>query len=248
MSNNSYPFDAPFVEVQINARPGGESPVIVSHKLRKPTLNELLDREKAISLEIVDNGNREEQIVTDDEIATCDLWNKIVLEVKGYKGISDYRGLTDSEKQSMRSGHKKTAVLAMYAGSAQVVGDEDEVTLGANFWTIRQMVGPDQEKPLYTVDHVLREPTESERAKFKRTASKISFVRGAKRPRTKIGADLKAYVEMYDALVTEIEGGSVDDKSFHTSDRGRFLAAIDPTWKRLVVQTLMNALEASLLD
>ncbi|NBW18706.1 MAG: hypothetical protein EBR82_63110, partial [Caulobacteraceae bacterium] len=132
---------------------------------------------------------------------------KIILKVKGYKGIPDFRALTDGEKATMRAGHKKT-----------------------------------------TVDHILREPTESERAKFKRNASKVSFIRGAKRPRTKIGADLRAYVEMYDQLVTDVEGGTVRDKGFADSERGVFLAAIDPTWKRLIVQTLMAALEASLLD
>lgn len=248
MITNPYPFDADSVEVQLNARPGGESPVIVSHKLRKPTLAELLDREKAINLEIVEENPREERIVTDDEVATCALWDKIILEVKGYKGIPQFRALTEAEKVTMRAGHKKTAILAMYAGSAQVVGDEDEVSLGANSWTIRQLVGPDADKPLYTVDHILREPTESERAKFKRNASKVSFIRGAKRPRTKIGADLRAYVEIYDQLVTDVEGGTVRDKSFAESERGVFLAAIDPTWKRLIVQTLMAALEASLLD
>ena len=248
MNDNAYPFDAPSVDVQINARPGGENPVIVTHRLRKPTLVELLDREKAINLEIVEENNREERIVTDDEQATCSLWDKIVLEVKGYKGIPDFRSLTEGEKSTMRAGHKKTAVLAMYAGSAQIVGDEDEVSLGANSWTIRQLVGPDQDKPLYTIDHILREPAESERAKFKRTASKVSFIRGAKRPRTKIGADLKAYVEMYDLLVTDIEGGTVKDKPFSQMERGAFIAAIDSTWKRIIIQTLMNALEASLLD
>lgn len=248
MSINAYPFDAPSVDVQINARPGSDNPVIITHRLRKPTLSELLDREKAINLEIVEESNREERIVTDDELATCQLWDKLILEVKGYKGIPDFRALTDSEKQTMRAGHKTTAIRAMYAGSATVVGDEDEVSLGANSWTIRQLVGPDQDNPIYSIDHILREPTENERAKFKRTASKISFVRGAKRPRTKIGADLKVYVDMYDLLVTDVQGGTVKDKTFDQIERGAFIAAIDPTWKRVIVQTLMNALEASLLD
>ena len=67
MNDNAYPFDAESVEVHINARPGGDTPFIVSHRLRKPTLIELLDREKAINLEIVEESPREERIVTDDE-------------------------------------------------------------------------------------------------------------------------------------------------------------------------------------
>jgi hypothetical protein len=248
LNNNVYPFDAKSVEVHINARPGAENPAIVSHKLRKPTLQELLDREKAINLTIVETSNREEEIQTDDDAATCALWDKIILEVKGYKGVPEFRALYESEKQTMRVGHKRTAILAMYAGSAQIVADEDEVSLGGNSWTVRQSIGPDPESPIYSVDHILREPTESERSKFKRSASKVSFIRGGKRPRTKIGADLRAYVEMYDALITDLIGGTVNDQPFGSSDRQEFLAAIDPTWKRLIVQTLMNAIEASLLD
>lgn len=249
MNNNLYDFDAPFIEVQINARPGASSPVIVSHKLRKPTLQELLDREKAISLEIVETSNREEQIVTDDDSANCQLWDRLIVEIKGYAGIPDWQPISDQQKMGMRPGHKRTSIVAMYAGSAQIIGgDEDEISLSMDTWTIRQMVGPDADNPLYTIDHVLREPTESERAKFKRNASKVSFVRGAKRARTKIGADLRAYVEIYDALVTSIDGGMVAGKTFKDSERGPFLAAIDPTWKRVIVQTLMNAIEAALLD
>lgn len=249
MSENAYPFDAASIDVQFNARPGSPVPAIISHRLRKPTLQELIDREKAINLEIVETSNREEQIVTDDDAANCQLWDRLIVEVKGYAGVTDWQSLTDSQKAQMRPGHKRTAIVAMYAGSAQVVGGEDdEISLAMDSWTIRQLVGPDAENPIYTIDHVLREPTESERAKFKRNASKVSFVRGAKRPRTKIGADLRAYVEIYDALVTSIDGGTVAGKTLAESDRTAFLAAIDPTWKRVIVQTLMNAIEAALLD
>jgi len=249
MSENTYPFDAPSIDVQFNARPGASTPVIISHRLRKPTLQELSDREKAINLEIVETSNREEQVVTDDEAANCQLWDRLIVSVKGYLGLADWRELTPDEKATMRPGHKRTAIVAMYAGSAQVLGGDDvEISLAMDTWTIRQLVGTDAENPLYTIDHVLREPSEAERAKFKRTASKVSFIRGAKRPRTRIGADLKAYVDLYDALITDIQGGSVADKAFASSDRVQFLAAIDPTWKRLIVQTLMNAIDAALLD
>lgn len=249
MSENAYPFDAPSIDIQFNARPGSNAPVIISHRLRKPTLQELVDREKAINLEIVETSNREEQIVTDDDAANCQLWDRLIVEIKGYAGMPDWQPVSDQQKAAMRPGHKRTAIVAMYAGSAQIVGsDEDEISLSMDTWTIQQLVGPDADNPLYTIDHVLREPTESERAKFKRNASKVSFVRGAKRPRTKIGADLRAYVEIYDALVTSIDGGTVGGKAFKDADRGPFLAAIDPTWKRVIVQTLMNAIEAALLD
>lgn len=243
-----YPFDEGIIEVWFNAKPGADTPVKVGHRLNKPTLQELLDREKAVNLEIIETGNREEQIVTDDEAATCRLWDKLIDQVKGYKGAADWRPLADEEKSQMRTSHKVMAIRAMYAGSCSVVGDENEVSLGADTWTIRQAVGPDEDAPLFEVLHILREPTESERAKFRKSSSKVSFIRGSKRPRTKIAQDLRAFVEMYDALVQNVVGGTVGGQTFQNCERPQFLAAIDPTWKRLIVQTLMNGLEAALLD
>lgn len=243
-----YPFDLEFCEVQFNARPGADTPTVVAHRLRKPTIAELVEREKAINLEIVETTAREEQIVTDDEAATCKLWNKLILEVRGYRGAQDWRPLADEEKAAMRPGHKTMAVRAMYAGSCAVEDEGVEIGIGADTWTVKQSIGISEEQPDYTVLHVLREPTESERNQFRRSASKVSFIRGSKRARTRINQDLTAFVKMYDALVVNVIGGTVGGKPFSECDRTQFLTAIDPTWKRLIVQTLMNAVEAALLD
>src|SRR5262252_9925236 len=123
-----YPFDADFTEVLFNARPNAENPNLVYHRLRKPTLEELNERESQIKYELVEINSREDEIQTDDEIANARLWDKICVAVKGYKGIDEWRELSPEEKAAMRPGHKTMAIRAMYAGSCEIEGDEDGVS------------------------------------------------------------------------------------------------------------------------
>jgi hypothetical protein len=245
MSDKLYPFDADFIEVAFNARPNSESPLIVYHKLRKPTLQELIEREGLISYEIVELNSREEELKADEDTANARLWDKIILQVKGYRGAEDWRDLSEEEKAAMRPGHKSTAIRAMYAANCEIEGDEDGVSISADTWTVRQEIGVGNE-PDYVVRHTLREPTEAERAKYKRSASSTSYIKGAKKARVMVRTNLRAYIELYDALIQVIEGGTFG------GDVGAYLElfkpAIDPIWKRLVIHTLMSTLEAQLSD
>src|SRR5262245_333988 len=104
-----YAFDAEHYEVSFNARPNAENPAVVRHRLRKPTLAELIEREGLINYELVELNQREDEIRADDETANARLWDKIALAVKGYRGAGDWRELTPEEKAAMRPGHKVTA-------------------------------------------------------------------------------------------------------------------------------------------
>jgi hypothetical protein len=244
--NKLYPFDVDSFAVEFNARPDAESPAIVSHRLRRPTFEELCDREGRIRYEMVSVTTSKDEIESDDTAANVWLWNKIITEVKGYDGADDWRELTEDEKARMSPAHKRTAVLGMYAGSCELEGDPHYVPIGPATWTVRQKFGTNEDKPDYVVSHALRAPTEAERLKFK--PSTTSYVRGAKKMRVQITTRLRPYVELYDALVERVEGGTVNDEPFSAVNRAQFVAAIDPMWKRQVIQCLMSALEAQLLD
>src|SRR5262245_7840139 len=207
---SEYAFDADFISVPINARPSAENPVIVYHKLRKPTLGELIERENQIKYELVEISSREDEIQTEDESANARLWDKIAVAVKGYRGAEDWRDLTDEDKAGMRSGHKSAAIRALYAGTCEVEGDEDGISIGADTWTVKQSIthGGRKDPPEFVVRHILREPTEAERVKFKRSASSTSYVKGAKTPQVRIKTNLRAFVELYDALIQRIEGAT----------------------------------------
>lgn len=246
---NLYPFDPEFIEVSFNAMPGADEPVIVSHRLRKPTTAQLLEREKSVQVTIRELTAREEHIEVTEEDANVALWNEIAVAVKGYRGKAEWTDLTALDRQLMRAAHKQAAVRAMYSGTVAVIGSDNEVSIGGDEWTVRQSIGPDPDNPRFVVDHVLREPTESERAAFRKRASKVSFVRGSRRPQTKITVDLGAFIQLYDSLIIDVRGATVGGEPyFPEGAKSAFLAAIDPTWKRQVVQKLMDAIEAALLD
>src|SRR5262245_10582027 len=101
-----YPFDLEFISVSFNARPTTEKPKIVQHKLRKPTLQQLKDRENQIKNELVNVSSREDEDITDDTMADANLWRKLIAEVKGYRGAAEWRELSDAEKDEMKPGHK----------------------------------------------------------------------------------------------------------------------------------------------
>src|SRR5262245_51205289 len=140
-TNNLYPFDADSFEVAFNARPNAENPAIVYHRLRKPTLAELIEREQQINYELVEVSQREEEIRIDEEVASARLWDKIAMAVRGYRSAGDWRELSPEEKAAMKAGHKVTAIRALYAGSVQIEGDDDGVSIGADVWTVRQEIG-----------------------------------------------------------------------------------------------------------
>lgn len=243
-----FAFDENEHEVSFNARPNAENPTIVYHRLRKPTLAELIEREQQINYELVEVNSREEEIRADEDVANARLWDKIILAVKGYRGIDDWYEPTAEEKAAMRPGHKIMSIRALYAGDYKIEGDEDGVSIGADLWTVRQEIGPNADAPDYVVRHQLREPTEAERIKFKRNSSATSYVKGAKKTQVRVRANLKAYVELYDALIEFVSNATVGGKEFGGNNANAFLAAIDPMWKRQVIQCLMNNLEAQLSD
>lgn len=243
---NLYEFAPDSIEVAFNARPGAENPSIVYHNLRKPTLGELIEREQQSKYEIVELTNREDAIEAEDDMANSRLWDKIAVSVKGYKGLDTWVILTDEQRSKMRIGHKATAIRAMYAGSCEIEGDEDGVSIGPDVWTVKHSIGPKKSAPDFIIRHYLREPTEAERAKFNRSSSSTSYVKGAKKQQIRIKTNLRAYVELYDALIEVVEGGTVNGNADATI--AEFRAAIDPVWKRLIVQCLMANLEAQLSD
>lgn len=246
---NLYAFDAENIEVPFNARPDLDEPVWIYHRLRKPTLAELVERESQINYQLVEVSNRESEIHNEQEIANARLWDKIILAIKGYKPNPDWRDITPTEKAEMRPGHKSAAINSLLHNECKLEGDDDTISVGPTIWTVRQEIGPNGTEK-FIIRHTLREPTEAERAKFKRSASVTSYMTGAKKSQVRVRTNLKSYVELYDALVEDISGGTVADHLVfrEATNRAQFLAAIDPMWKRQIIQCLMSALEAQLSD
>lgn len=242
----SYPFDAKNRAVQFNGKPNAETPVIITHTLRKPTLPELLEHEQQTVRQVQEVAKNEDRIVIDAEKANGNLWDKLVVTIQGYRGFEEAREPSVEEKKQLRASHKSTAFTAMYDASVELEDTQDGLGLSGDKWRIKHGIGPN-ETPDFIVYHILREPTEDERNKFRRATNQQSLIRG-KKTTIKLSATLKAHVELYDELLDGIEGGTVNGQEYAPERRAEFLREIDPLWKRQVVGCLMESLEAALLD
>jgi hypothetical protein len=244
-----YTFDSTEFEIAINLRPLADRDYIVYHRLRRPTLEELLERERLIVSEVIEISAREDRIVVDDEAANWRLWEKIVLSVKGYdfadgQARDTWRELTEEQKRVMLWSHKSTAVRGMYAGDCRV--DEADA-YRFDVVRLRQDIGYKAE-PEFSVYYDMRVPTESERQRFKSQSVSTQYVRGARKSRARLVSNLKSFQSFFDSLAMNIEGATVGGEGFESANRARFLSAIDPIWKRQVVNTLIAGLETQLSD
>lgn len=252
-----YPLDQKEIEVAIVA--GKRT---LGHKLTRPTLAQLVEREGQIHYESESISDSEERINSDDEPANARLWDACVVSVRGYRlGRADthpvemWREMTPELKAAIPSAHKAAAIRGLYQSACEIErDDEDEgFTLGADAWTIKQVFG-DPDAPQFVIRHVMRTPAESERREFKRRAAQISFSKGQKRQKTRVTTNLKAHVELYDALLTELQGVNFDGQTWETftakikDQMGAMVSAVDPIWKRQVIDCLMRSFEASAQD
>lgn len=251
-----YPLDKTEFEVEITA---GKH--VVSHRLTKPTLEQLMDRESRSHYETEAVSNDEERVNADDEQANARLWDAIAKEVRGYRlnkadsaPLSNWRPITDELRAAIPASHKAAAVRGLYQFVCEVDKDDDEgFTLAAENWTIKQSFG-DADFPDYVVRHILRTPTETERREFKRKSSDVRFSKGARKLKTKVITHLKAHVEFYDLLLTRLDGVSMDGATWETftaktkADMGLMVRTVDSIWKRSVIDCLMKEFEAGLSD
>lgn len=219
----------------------------VSHRLRKPTLEELNERESLIKYETVKINSRETEVRTDQSAGDARLWERVIEAVRGYDSGEEWRELDDQAKSRFNPSHKSDAITLLYAMRSEIHGDDDFVPIGPSDWTIKQEIGPNRE-PDFVVYHVLREPTEEERQRYSRGKSSTAYVAGTRREEARMRTYLKPSIELYDALVQEIRGGVVGGEAFSASNRKAFLAMIDPLMKRDAIQTLLGALEAQMSD
>jgi hypothetical protein len=256
-----YPLDQAEFEVAVVTPQG-----TLYHKLRKPTLGELIEREERSSYETESVNDSEERVSADDEAANVRLWNQIVVDVKGYRmrgekasASIEWRGeslhdLSNDLKAAIPAAHKSVAVRGLYQFTCEVEKDEGEgFLLGAETWTVKQVFG-NLDFPDYIIRHILRTPTEQERREFKRKSSDVRFSKGSRKMKTKVVTHLKAHVELYDALLTQFDGLTLDGQTWETftakdfAQTGAMVRAIDPIWKRNVIDALMKTFEASVSD
>lgn len=246
-SNGFFAFDESETVVSFPATTKSGKTRTVSHRLRKPTAEELNKRESLVKYETVKAGARETEVRSDSRSADVWLWDQVAEAVSGYDGGEEWRDLDDATRKNLNPSHKTDAINLLYALRSEIEGEGDYVPIGPSDWTVKQEIGPNRE-PDFVVYHVLREPTEEERQKYNRAKSSTMYLAGARREEARVRTYLKPACELYDATVQDVKGGTVSGEAFSQSNRKGFLAAIDPMLKRDAIQTLMFALEAQMSD
>lgn len=239
--NAAYSLDVSEFEIQITSN----SKVAV-HKLRKPTLDELIKREEMSVYETEEIDKGQDKINVDYERANVALWDKIALQVKGYRtgsaGPEDWLTVDPGLAARISGAHKSTAIEGLYSSTCEVEqGEEDGFNLDGELFTVKQEIGPNRSEPDFIVRHTLRQPSESERQEYRRKASSTVLMRGSKKTKARVLTNLKASVDLYDKLFVGIEGVT-------GVEIGKELKFIDPLWKRQVVVALMQSFESSLSD
>lgn len=253
-----YDFSLSEIIIPINVRPNSAKPLIVQHKLRKPTFAELEARDRKQTAESVTHGN-EEVIEGAGSGPDLELWGKLILGVQGYgysKEKVDLEWLEAPETlKTIPVAHKLAAIRALHDSEYDVVvldEDADVFVIGGTEVRVKQTIGS------YEIIHTLREMSEEERLDFERKSMRASFVRGkGKDVRTKIQPNLKAHVDLYDKLIMRLEGATTGGNGFAERNPtpteraigyGLDAAAIDAIFKRGVINAMLTAQAAIVSD
>lgn len=247
-----FAFDNPDgVEVGLILTPDSPTPQFAFHRLRQPTKEEVNEYASTEKSEYEQESKREERIVPGSDAPIIKLWDKIAIAVKGYGKLptpkEEWHILRPEDKAKFRPGNKTAAIRAMYAHFCEVER-EDEIGIGGDEWTVKQSIGMRRSDPDFVIRYRFREPSEAERRTYRSETTTITNSTGLKKPRQRVRSNLKVYAQIFDALILDVEGGTVAGKPFRESDRAAFLDRIDQLYKRDILQTLMGALEADIQD
>jgi hypothetical protein len=274
--NKSYEMDKQFIQVQIKIGASKKPYTHIFRKPTFDEEEAREKKMPLVSSDLGKiEGEDASSMSLDDEPANVYLYDKILLAVKGYamkpgEKASDEEISADSEidsvlgKKTVRelipSSHKATAILGMFPSKFEVeVGEDGEEDFtfalgGGREWTVKQEIGGrvKQEdgslsKPNFEIRYTFREPTESERKKFRTQAFSAIMTRDPKTGTTKERRStmLRVIRDLFDNLIVSIEGATVGGKEINVAQK-EALALIPSDFKKGSVIRLFNFLEADL--
>lgn len=273
--SKDYPMDMNPIKVQINAVPSLENPSYVTHTMRKPSFVEEEARERNMPLLTSDagkiDGSEASSMTIDDEPANKEMYDKLVISVSGYAlkpgdkaseevspdTLIDTKNGQAKVRDLIPSSHKSTVINGMFPSSFEVDVDDQEYVFalgGGREWRIKQELGGKAKRddgtlspPDYTIFYTFREPTELERKKFRTKAVSAVTLRN---PKTNAiterrSTNLGVMRELFDALVINIEGATINNKAIRVGDKEQ-VELIPATFKKGTMIRLFNFLEADL--
>lgn len=236
-----YPLDQNEFEIAISIKLAEDRSKQLHHKVRRPTMAELLERESQSVTEMEEVAPGEDAFHTEMDGANSRLYDKIAIQIKGYKaaGVNPAEWTTPTPEMLAKipTAHKSTVVSGLYLSKCDVEADnEDGFDLDGGSYVVKQEIGAGDE-PDYVIRHTLRAPTETERRDYDKAAGKASQVFGSRKRKIRFRTNLKAEVALYDKLFISLDGATPANPE-----------SVDPIFKRQAVQALLTSLNASLSD
>jgi hypothetical protein len=231
-----YALDENVIEVELIA--AGYN---VKHKLRRPTKNELVERDSRIKASEVEVAKDQVESHYSEHLANARLWDAIAVQVFGYEveaGNADWLPVDDAVRAAMPSEHKRKAIAGMYKMQVEIVASSNGAgfkLMGSTEIRLKQIMG-DPDEPYSELTHVLRRPSEAEWHAYDRDVIRVLQVRGARKPEVISQPNLQAAINLYDALLSRIEGATLGGEQFTIDRRDDFLASLDPLFKRFVIR------------
>lgn len=260
------PLDRGSFEVEINVSTSPEREKIVAARLRRPTLEEEVEREQRSATEIRPSGKDGEEYHSDAEAADADLFDRVAVAVKGFRlagepkeAASEWREPSPELKSLIPSNWKALFVRGVRSGEAEIspgLEDDEDVVLGASETISVDYFFPSKEDAQFKVVFEVPTPTERERQKFTDEVLRVIYgTRGKKS--SKIVTNLKASVAFFDSLMrrpsARVVGATVQGQSFEQMSASPlslavFLGGIDPLTKAKVVAAALSKFNARLRD
>lgn len=271
---HQFKLDTPRIEVEIDVSSDPTRVAVVAARMRKPSKKELVKREAMQLTEIVEASATEDEIVVEETRGNAWLFNEICTHVKGFRlagepkeMATEWREMTDELRDAIYSSYKSAFVRSIYNINAKFTDSYDDdgggVVLGGTETLPVELTVGSEENPVATVLIELPEPTETERTKYQNDSVRLRQPKGSRKTRNRIVGNLEASVKFFDKLMSRdgavITSGSPDtivtvngrefsDTAGSAIARMQFLDAIDPIYKRAIVNSAMSKYNAKVQD
>lgn len=246
-------------EGEINVGTEASKPKYVAARMRKPSHEELIVREREATFEARDLGGQEIERLDNSLKPSARLFDKVVTETRGYRLRSEAKDTskefrTPSEEllKNIPSGHKARFIDGMYIADAVLVDDDDDFAVGGEATLKVDLIIGRKDDPVAVIRFELPEPQESERERFTKKASQLRENLSAKT--RKLVTNLKASIEFFVDLMSRdgasvSSNGLVNGVSFQDADDVRNWASqVDPMYMQLIIGTAFARYNAKLRD
>ena len=238
-----FPLEQKEIVREIEVIYGEDERVTLYHKIKWPTLDKLIERQKQTPYKSEVLGGGRVRAQNDDGVAAnAWLWDEFRSQVKGYEwnGLDPDQWVDVSAELAAEipSEHKSEAIVGLFASQFEVERPKGKgFVLGAVTYRVKQTYGP------YTIWHVFNKPSEKDRRDLARKSRETHGQPGAIKGKSEVFTNLKPYCELYDRIFDHLEGVTGEDPNIaHRKD------LISGLWKLGAIDELMESFEASRRD